>query len=178
MGISWRLRTARPACRKAPPVEVAEVIARAGDAARQAAVGVHFRRGAAHRPAAGDINADAAYDEAVANYRGQVLTAFREVEDNLSDQRLLAEQSLKLDAAAAAAGRTTALVKKRYDEGDVNYFEVVDAERSSLAAARAAVQARGQRFVTAVALVRALGGGWETGKSGTPDGVPAPAQAQ
>ncbi len=106
--------------------------------------------------------ADAAYNEAVANYKSQVLAAFREVEDHLSDQHLLAGQSEKLDASAVAATRTTALTQKRYDEGDVNYFEVVDSQRNSLAVERAAVQARGQRFITTISLIRALGGGWET----------------
>lgn len=106
--------------------------------------------------------ADAAYKEAVANYRQQALAAFREVEDHLAGQRLLAEQSVLQDTAAQAARRTTDLVQTRYDEGDVNYFEVVDAQRNSLVAERAAVQIRGQRFMATVALVRALGGGWET----------------
>ncbi len=107
--------------------------------------------------------AKAAYEEAVAQYRQQVLIAFREVEDNLSDQRLLAAQSLKLDSAASAAERTTELTRKRYEEGEVNYFEVIDEQRTSLAANRAAVQTRGQRFLTAIALIRALGGGWGGG---------------
>lgn len=105
--------------------------------------------------------ADAAYNETVANYRVRVLAAFRDVEDNLSGQRLLAMQSLKSEEAAASAQRTLALVRRRYDEGDVNYFEVTDADRGALAASRAAVQARGQRFLTTVSLIRALGGGWE-----------------
>jgi len=105
--------------------------------------------------------ADAAYKESVANYRAQVLAAFRDAEDALASQRLLAQQSMKADEAAAASTRTTALVQTRYNEGDVNYFEVMDADRSSLAAGRAAVQTRGQRFIATVTLIRALGGGWE-----------------
>lgn len=105
--------------------------------------------------------AHAAYDESVAAYRQQVLVAFRDVEDTLSDQRLLSDQSLHQNAAAASASRTTDLTEKRYQEGDVDYFEVINAERDSLAAERAAVQIRGQRFLTTIALIRALGGGWE-----------------
>lgn len=107
--------------------------------------------------------AEAGYVQAIESYRQQALNAFRDVEDNLSDQRILAEQSAQQDKAADAAMRTTDLVQKRYDEGDVSYFEVIDADRVSLASQRAAIQARGQRFITAVALVRALGGGWGTG---------------
>lgn len=102
-----------------------------------------------------------AYEEAIANYRQQVLLSFRDVEDNLASQRLLAKQSVKQDIAAKTAGTTTAIARKRYNEGETDYFEVVDSERVSLAAKRNAVQILGQRFITAVSLVRALGGGWE-----------------
>ena len=108
--------------------------------------------------------AHAAYDEALANYRQQVLVAFRDVEDNLAAQRLLGEQSVQQDVAAAASARTTEVIQERYHEGDVDFFQVVDAERDSLAAGRAAVQIRGQRFITTINLVRALGGGWDDGK--------------
>lgn len=112
-------------------------------------------------------SAEAAYAESIANYRQQVLVAFRDVEDNLADQRLLAAQTVKHEIAAKASQQTTDLTQKRYDEGDVDYFEVVDAQRTSLAAARAAVQAKGQRLITAVELIRALGGGWEEDLSKT-----------
>lgn len=109
--------------------------------------------------------AHAAYDEAVSNYKQAVLTGFRDVEDNLSEQRLLATQSQAQDSAASASARTTEVVQTRYDNGDVDFFEVVDAQRMSLSAERLAVQVRGQRFLASVALVRALGGGWNTAKS-------------
>lgn len=105
--------------------------------------------------------AGAVYDEAVANYRQQVLVAFKDVEDSLTHQRLLADQSHQQDTAAAAARRTTAIVQKRYDEGDADYFELVDTQRNSLMVERAAVQVRGQRLLATVTLIRALGGGWE-----------------
>lgn len=112
-------------------------------------------------------SARAAYDEAVANYRQQVLVAFKEVEDGLSDQRYLSSQLEHAKEAATQASRATYLVQKRYDLGDVEYFEVVTTQRTSLAAERAAVQVRGQRFVATVNLIRALGGGWDM------PGVPA-----
>ncbi|TAH34223.1 MAG: efflux transporter outer membrane subunit [Alphaproteobacteria bacterium] len=105
-------------------------------------------------------SAEAAYEESIANYRQQVLVAFRDVENNLADQRLLADQTLKQDVAAKASKQTTDLTQKRYDEGDADYFEVVDAQRTSLATERAAVQAKGQRLITSVELIRSLGGGW------------------
>lgn len=105
--------------------------------------------------------ADAAYNEAVAKYKADVLNAFREVENHLSEQRLLAEQEVQQDIAAEAASRATELAQLRYDEGETNYFEVTDSQRSSLAAERAALQIKGQRFITTVDLIRALGGEWD-----------------
>lgn len=112
--------------------------------------------------------AQAAYQESIANYKQQVLVAFRDVEDNLSDQRLLAEQTVKHDAAAQASKQTTDLTQRRYDEGDTDYFEVVDAQRTSLMAERAAIQTKGQRLITAIELIRALGGGWGDNKPMAP----------
>lgn len=113
------------------------------------------------------------YEEAVANYRQQALTAFREVEDNLSEQRLLSEQFVQQSRAAELSNHAANLIQLRYDHGDVDYFEVVDAQRTALSAERAALQARGQRFAAAVSLIRALGGGWD---SGTPAPAADPSQ--
>lgn len=105
--------------------------------------------------------AHAAYAEAVANYRQQVLVAMGEVENALSSQRLLVEQSRAQESSAAATKRTLNLMQKRYDAGDVNYFEVVDAGRAMLAANTAAIDTRASRLIATVNLIRALGGGWE-----------------
>ena len=105
--------------------------------------------------------AHAAYDESVANYRQQVLVAFRDVEDNLAAQHFLADQSEQQDKAATASSLTTKVITERYQAGDIDFFQVVDAERDSLAAGRAAVQIRGQRFLATIGLIRALGGGWD-----------------
>jgi len=123
--------------------------------------------------------AHATYDESVANYRQQVLVAFRDVEDNLAAQKLLGDQSVQQDVAAKASARTTSVVEERYHAGDIDFFQVVDAQRDSLAAGRAAVQVRGQRFITTVNLVRALGGSWgevvDANKDKPAADVPAPA---
>ncbi|MFW0778034.1 MAG: efflux transporter outer membrane subunit [Rickettsiales bacterium] len=105
--------------------------------------------------------AKANYTEAVELYKQQVLVAFRDVETSLVNQRLMAEQAFEQDAAARAATRTTELSQRRYDEGEVDYFEVVSTQRDALTAQRAAVQTRGQRFIATVTLIRALGGGWD-----------------
>lgn len=102
----------------------------------------------------------AQYEAAVANYRQQVLIAFREVEDGLSDTRLLAEQYGAQVTATVTAQRVAELADRRYDQGDVSYLDVVDAKRSQLANERALAQIKGQRYVAAIQLIRALGGGW------------------
>lgn len=102
----------------------------------------------------------AEYDEAAANYRAAALTAFREVEDNLAAARLLAVQATDQNTAAAAAARTSDLAFTRYREGAADYLEVVTAQTAALDAEREAIAVQTQRMQTAVALVRALGGGY------------------
>jgi multidrug efflux system outer membrane protein len=109
----------------------------------------------------------ARYEEAVANHEGRLLTALREVEDALSDVQ---ERQLQGDVQAQsqqAAARAFVVAQARYERGVSNYLDVTDAQRLSLAADRAAVQIRTQRLLSAVAVARALGGGWK----------PVPAQA-
>lgn len=102
-----------------------------------------------------------ALEEAVADYRQQVLVAFAEVEDSLVDVRTLDEQSQATRAAAAAASRALAIAQSRYRSGATGYLDVIDAQRSLLAVQRLDTQVRGARAGATVALVRALGGGWE-----------------
>ena len=104
--------------------------------------------------------AKAAYEEAVANYRQQVLVAFREVEDGLSDLRLLARQTDLLERAVASSRGATSLSVIRYKAGLVSYIEVIDSQRTQLASEISLTQARAERLSATVLLVRALGGGW------------------
>jgi multidrug efflux system outer membrane protein len=107
--------------------------------------------------------ARAAYDEAVANYRQQVLVAFQEVEDGLNGLQVLAQQGLSLQQATAAANQAWQISEKRYRAGLVSYLEVVDSQRTALLAERALVQLRGQQLNSSVLLIKALGGGWQGG---------------
>lgn len=104
--------------------------------------------------------ARAQYDEQVANYRSQVLTAFREVEDSLSDLRLLDDQIRAQSDAVNAAARAQHLSEVQYREGQVNYLDVLDSQRTTLQAQRQASQLAGSQAVATVNLIRALGGGW------------------
>jgi hydrophobe/amphiphile efflux-1 (HAE1) family protein/NodT family efflux transporter outer membrane factor (OMF) lipoprotein len=104
----------------------------------------------------------AAYDEAVANYRQQVLVAFGDVENSLSAIRHLADQSEAQTRAVKSAERATDLATDRYRSGIVAYIEVVDASRDALTSEQANAVLAGQRLVASVQLIKALGGGWDT----------------
>jgi multidrug efflux system outer membrane protein len=104
--------------------------------------------------------AQAAYDEAVADYRQQVLVAFQEVEDGLSDLRILARQSDILGRAVAASSGASNLSVIRYKAGLVSYIEVIDSQRTQLQSELSLAQARAARLEATVLLIRALGGGW------------------
>lgn len=99
-------------------------------------------------------------DATLAQYRQQVLVAFREVEDQLSGLRLLAQQADAQRSAVESARRATTLSESRYRNGYVSQLELLDAQRSELRNRRAALQVRSAQAQTTVALVRALGGGW------------------
>lgn len=98
--------------------------------------------------------------EAMANYQEQVLQSFKDVEDSLVNLRWYAKQEQDLADAVAAARTTLELSQMRYDKGLVNYLDVVDAERQLLETEQNSVIVLGNRYVSTVMLIRALGGGW------------------
>jgi multidrug efflux system outer membrane protein len=109
-------------------------------------------------------NLDRSYavlEEAVAGYRQQVLVAFAEVEDSLVDVRTLDEQGEATRDAVASAARALAIAQARYRAGATGYLDVIDAQRSLLSVQRLETQIRGARAGSTVALIRALGGGWD-----------------
>jgi hydrophobe/amphiphile efflux-1 (HAE1) family protein/NodT family efflux transporter outer membrane factor (OMF) lipoprotein len=106
-------------------------------------------------------HAQAAFAEAVAVYRQQVLVAFGDVEDSLSDIRHLTDQASAQERAVKNAQRAADLASDRYRSGIVSYIEVVDANRDALSAERANAQLTGQRLIATVQLIKALGGGWD-----------------
>ncbi|HEY4802094.1 MAG TPA: TolC family protein, partial [Paraburkholderia sp.] len=105
--------------------------------------------------------ANAQYDAAVAGYRQTVLTAFQQVEDNLSALDTLASEAQSQQRATAAAQRSLKLTTNRYQAGAVNYLDVVTAQTIALANERNEEQIAGRRLDASVHLLEALGGGWD-----------------
>jgi NodT family efflux transporter outer membrane factor (OMF) lipoprotein len=105
----------------------------------------------------------AAYDATVANYRGITLTAFQEVEDNLAALRILEEEAKAENDAVEAARLSASLTINQYKAGTVSFLSVVTVQTALLNEERSAVGILGRRMAAAVALVRALGGGWQGG---------------
>ena len=86
--------------------------------------------------------------------------AFGEVENSLAGVHHLSTQAEAQNRAVSNARRAAELARDRYTAGLVSYLEVVDASRATLQTERANAQLSGQRLITAVQLIKALGGGW------------------
>ncbi len=105
---------------------------------------------------------EAAYDANVATYRQTSLTAFQEVEDNLSTLRILEQESAKQREATVSAETSLQLSLNRYKGGLVTYLEVTTAQTTALTNERTDVDLIRRRMDASVQLIKALGGGWNT----------------
>jgi NodT family efflux transporter outer membrane factor (OMF) lipoprotein len=105
--------------------------------------------------------AEAGYDATVASYRETVLRALAEVEDELTGLEVLRDAETTQVEAVSAATRALGIANVRYGGGLTSSLEVVLAQQALLNHQRLAAQIRGERLVTTVVLVKALGGGWK-----------------
>ena len=105
-------------------------------------------------------NARAGYDAAVANYRRVVLTAMQEVEDGITGMAALERAYIQALTAVDSATRVLDLANTRYEGGVATYLDVIVAQQAVLNNERLSAQLMGQRLLTAVFLVKALGGDW------------------
>jgi len=108
--------------------------------------------------------ARAGFESSVATYRQTVLTAFQGVEDNLAALRILEEENRVQDQAVAAAQQSVILATNQYKARTLSYLNVITARTISLSNQVTSVQIRGRRMAAAVALIQALGGGWNAGE--------------
>lgn len=116
----------------------------------------------AGRHRAETAQARAQYDEQVADYRNTVLTAYREVEDNLAALHRLGEESGTESAAVTATAKALEQARYRYKAGLVTYLEVASTETTALQAQLSRVNILNRRMDASILLVKALGGGWRT----------------
>jgi len=107
------------------------------------------------------VGVEAAYDATVAAYRQTVLSAFQEVEDDLSDLRYLAEESVQQQEAVVAAQEALELEVLRYRAGTDSYLNVITTQIIALQDQQTAITILQRRMTAAVDLVKALGGGWD-----------------
>lgn len=106
--------------------------------------------------------AQANYDAAVANYRQLVLTNFQTVEDQLSALRIYAQEISQYTTAIESASHFLDLSLTRFRAGVDSYLNVITAQNAVLTNRETQVQTEVRRMTASVALVMALGGGWDT----------------
>ena len=92
------------------------------------------------------------------------MTAFQDVEDNLGALRILDQEAKEQAGAVGFAERALQLANNRYQGGITTYLEVITAQAAALANERTAVGIQTRRMVASVALIKALGGGWDVSK--------------
>lgn len=109
--------------------------------------------------------ARALWTQATADYRGQVLSAFQEVEDNLSQLHYLGTEAEAENRAVEQAAIAEQTAVNRYTKGAVNYLDVVTAQTVALRVRRTAIELRTRQLQASVKLTRATGGGWQAGQT-------------
>ncbi len=101
------------------------------------------------------------YQQSIATYRQTVLTAFEQVEDELSNLRILAEQARTEQSAITDAGRAVQIALNEYEAGTQAYTTVVTAQATLLGDQQTALTIQQNRLDASIALIQALGGGWQ-----------------
>jgi NodT family efflux transporter outer membrane factor (OMF) lipoprotein len=112
--------------------------------------------------------AKATYEGTVANYRGTVLKALQNVEDDLAGIRILAEQDEVLQSAVRDATRGTEIAFNEYKAGTVDYTTAATAQATQLSIQETALNVEQQRLLDAVSLIGDLGGGWSASELQNP----------
>ena len=118
--------------------------------------------------------AGAGYDQAVANYRQTVLNAFQQVEDQLAILRILEQQQTVQDSAVRASQEAEQLTLNQYLAGTQAYTTVVVAQAQALASEQSALNLMQSRLAASIALIQALGGGWDASMLPLADSTFAP----
>lgn len=104
--------------------------------------------------------AEAVYDEKVANYRQTVLNSFKEVEDYLIQLAVLQQESIVQQEAVDSAKESLTLITNQYEAGLIDYLNVATAQTSALSSERTQITLLGNQLTSSVKLIAAIGGGW------------------
>lgn len=104
----------------------------------------------------------AQYRQLVAAYVNQVLIAYGDVEDALTDLHAQTDEVVRMRAAVAASQDYLRVARAQYTQGLVNYLVVIDAERTLLSNQLTLSQDINQQMAASVHLIKALGGGWNS----------------
>jgi outer membrane protein, multidrug efflux system len=100
------------------------------------------------------------YVQTVAAYVNQVLVAYGDVEDALTDLHALSDEVVRMRAAVAASQDYLRVARVQYAQGLVNYLTVIDAERTLLTNQLTLSQDVNQQMAASIHVIKALGGGW------------------
>jgi len=104
--------------------------------------------------------AEAAFDQAAAQYRSTVIAAFQNVADALRALQSDAETLKAAVAAEHAAAKSLEIARRQLQLGAIHYLALLTVEMTYQQALLALVQAQGARYADTAALFQALGGGW------------------
>ena len=107
-----------------------------------------------------ELAAKAAYNQAEAQYRSTVITAFQNVADALRAIQTDAVALQKAVASERAAAKSLDITRGRMELGDINYLSLLNAQQTYQQALISLAQAKAARYADTVALFQALGGGW------------------
>ena len=107
------------------------------------------------------------YNATVATYRETVLTAFQQIEDDLSGLRLLESEASVQESAVGGAQKSLDVTSNLYTQGVDDYLQVITTQAILLNDQVTQVNIRTRRMTTSVLLIEALGGGWNTSKLAT-----------
>jgi NodT family efflux transporter outer membrane factor (OMF) lipoprotein len=109
--------------------------------------------------------ARATYEGTVDSYRQTVLAAFQQVEDQIVTLRVLEQEGVIEDETVKKAREAEALTLNQYKAGTVPYSSVITAQTTRLSAEETALQVLSSRLQASVALIEALGGGWDASQA-------------
>jgi len=101
------------------------------------------------------------FEASASNYKGVVFLAFDEVEDKLSNLRILEQEKTAQREAVASAQHSLDISNQRYKGGVTSYLEVLTAETTLITNQRTEADLKSRQFAASVELIRSLGGGWD-----------------